>query len=96
MESAAILALITILGSTLVALFKLLDNNTKALQSLSDTNDKMAKESKQRNGHLGEMITAQSQQTAKNDIAILKAVNNITATQHVDTQQVEHQIVKEK
>lgn len=92
MTEATTLALVAILGTVITALFKLLDNNTKALRSLSDTNDKMARESKQRNGHLGELILKQGEMAIHNKEQVIDTVKGLV----IDKQTVNHQhVIKE-
>lgn len=87
-ENAVALALITIVGGVITSLFKLLNNNTKAIKSLDEG-------SRERNGHLGEMVKSQAEFTKKSTNQILKAVQSIP-TQNVQEQKVEHQTVKSK
>lgn len=90
MESAAILALIGILGSTMVALFKLLNNNTKAIKSLDEG-------SRERNGHLGEMVTRQIEIAIENKDQIVSQISGLTIDkQTVHNQTVEHEHVINK
>lgn len=106
MESAAILALIAILGSTMVALFKLLNQNTKALDKMTTamtnvahSNKRIADESKQRNGHLAELITEQGKQSVQiADMAVNKVIEGVqnVKTQNVINQKVEQSTVKDE
>jgi hypothetical protein len=90
MDSAIVLALIGILGSTIATLFKLLDNNTKAVNSLVETNDRMARESKERNGHLAEIAVDNKNQ-------IMDRIDGmIINKQTVHHQTVEHEQVLDR
>lgn len=66
---------------------------------IADGIERQANESKERNGHLGEMITEQSKQTAKlTEMAVAKViegVQNIT-TQNVIKQNVKQSTVKDE
>lgn len=79
MTEATILALITILGTTVGALFKLLDNNTKAvdkmveaMEHVATTNTRIADESEKRNGHLAEITVESKNQVLDRIDAIIK------------------------
>lgn len=87
-ENSIALALIAIVGGVITSLFKLLNNNTKAIKSLDEG-------SRERNGHLGEMVAKQSAFTKESTNQILKAVQGIPK-QNVQEQNVEHQTVKSK
>lgn len=90
MDSAIVLALISIIAAAMVSLFKLLDNNTKALQSLSETNDRMAKESEKRNGHLAEISIENKEQ-------IINRIDGmVIQKQTVHNQTVKHEHVESK
>lgn len=57
--------------------------------------ERQADESKERNGHLAELIVKQGELTKKvADSAVNKIISNVKV-QHVDKQEVEHQIIKE-
>lgn len=77
---------------------------SNAIQSMAksglrqaEATERSADEAKQRNGHLAELVTESTKTTqtlAENGIANIIAT--VHATQKVNTQQVEHQIVKEQ
>lgn len=80
-DDAALLALITILGTVITALFKLLQTNTKALadvaaanQLVADATTQAAKEAAERNGHLGDQNIKIAELVAKqnDDIRVMK------------------------
>jgi hypothetical protein len=100
-ESTSItLALITIVGAVITSLFKLLRDNTKAQDNVSTSLSEVAKatertamatertadESKKRNGHIAKLIVDSKKQ-------ILDSVQHVNS-QHVDTQEVNKQVIK--
>lgn len=103
-NEATTLALIAILGTVVTGLFKLLSNNTKALDKMSHSmgevaksNKRIADESKQRNGHLGELIVKQGEIAMQNKDQIVDNIKGLTINkQTVHQQTVEHEIVKNK
>lgn len=103
-NEATTLALIAILGTVVTGLFKLLSNNTKALDKMSHSmgevaksNKRIADESKQRNGHLGELIVKQGVIAMQNKEQIVDNIKGLTINkQTVHQQTVEHEIVKNK
>ena len=65
------------------------------LDRLAKAHETGNRESAERNGHLGELVTAQSKFTKKSTEQILQAVKNLPS-QHITEQKVEHQTVKNK
>lgn len=106
MDNASTFALITILGTVITALFKLLNDNTKALEKLVASSDKVASattkganEAKQRNGHLGELVSQGNELTSKilqQQKVSASILADSSTSQHIEKQVVDKQIVKGK
>lgn len=84
-DNAVALALIAIVGSVITALFKLLNNNTKAIKSLDEG-------SRERNGHLGELVERGRTESLEGISKVLAHLD----TQHVSKQTVDKQIVHDR
>lgn len=70
--------------------------NVKSMERLVEETKTGNEQSEKRNGHLGELIIKQSEQTQKiADVAVAKIVSNID-TQHVTKQNVDEQRVKKQ
>ena len=109
MENAVALAAITLAGTICAGFFalvnkqnSLMNKQTKVhgeiatgLDRLAKAHDTGNKESAERNGHLGELVTEQSKFTKESTKQILKAVQSIPS-QNVKEQKVEHQTIKNK
>lgn len=107
MENTVALAAIGLAGTICAGFFALvnkqntlMNKQTKVHGEIAFGLDRLAKahetgnkESAERNGHLGEMITEQTKFTKESTSQILKAVSSIP-TQNVKEQKVEHQTVK--
>lgn len=100
---ALFLAFLWKLGSVFVkALNDLTKSNEKVATSnkkIADAVEKQAKESAQRNGHLGELIIQSNEQTkAIADVAVTSIIDGVTNVKHqtVSAQVVEHEVVREK
>lgn len=72
-NNTVILALIAIIATVIPALFKLLNANTKVIARLSDSMDTQSRESKERNGHLGD----QNIELGKQNLQIVKLITEI-------------------
>lgn len=104
MESAAVLALIAIVGSVITAQFKVINSGAKATEKQAKATEDLVKETrkgnkeaKDRNGHLGELII-QSMESTKTVTkgatqTIIDAVGHVN-TQHISNQTVDHQEIK--
>ena len=102
MENAVALAAITLAGTICAGFFALVNKQNTIHSKIASGLDRLAKahetgnkESAERNGHLGELVTEQTKFTKKSTSQILKAVQSIP-TQHVSEQKVDHQTVKSK
>ena len=92
-ENATSLALVAIVGTVITALFKLLNANTKALGKLVDSSEKVAKatttsakEAKQRNGHLAELVVDSKKQVIH---AVSEVKQQNIGEQHIGTQVID-------
>lgn len=108
-ENAVAIAAITLAGTICAGFFalvnkqnSLMNKQTKVHGEIASGLDRLAKahetgnkESAERNGHLGELVTEQTKFTKESTSQILKAVQSIP-TQHVSEQKVDHQTVKSK
>ena len=65
----------------------------KSSNKVAEATVRSANEAKQRNGHLAELIITQGEMVK--NIAESATDKIIGAVQHVDTQKVEHQVIKE-
>ena len=102
MENAVALAAITLAGTICAGFFALVNKQNTIHSKIASGLDRLAKahetgnkESAERNGHLGELVTEQTKFTKESTSQILKAVQSIP-TQHVSEQKVDHQTVKSK
>lgn len=78
------------------AIEKMADPVVNGNERIANGIEKQANESAERNGHLGELILAQGEQTQKiADIAVKKIVASV-GVQHVDKQEVAHQHIESK
>jgi hypothetical protein len=96
------LAAIALAGSICAGFFALVNKQVKihgkiavGLDRLAAAHEKGNRESAERNGHLGELVTEQTKFTKKSTDQLLAAVKKIP-TQHIDEQRVEHQTVRHK
>lgn len=101
-ENTVALAVIALTTGICSGFFALVNKQIKIHGQIAHGLDRLAKahetgnkESAERNGHLGEMVTEQAKFTKESTKQILKAVQNIP-TQHVSEQKVDHQTVKSK
>ena len=101
-ENAVALAVIGLSTGICSGFFALVNKQIKIHGQIAHGLDRLAKahetgnkESAERNGHLGELVTEQSKFTKESTSQILKAVQSIP-TQNVQEQKVEHQTVKVK
>lgn len=98
-ENAVALATIGLATAIVTGFFALVNKQIKIHGQIAHGLDRLAKahetgnrESAERNGHLGELITEQSKFTKESTAQILKAVKSLP-TQNVKEQKVEHQTV---
>ena len=108
MDTAVFLAVLGVFSTMIVGLFKLIDNqskaqermalsldaNTKSNQEIAEATKTGAREAKQRNGHLADLILEQGKITQA--IADGATKNIVDAFQNVAEQKVEHQVVAHK
>lgn len=101
-DNAVALATIGLATAIVTGFFALVNKQIKIHGQIAHGLDRLAKahetgnrESAERNGHLGELVTAQSKFTKKSTEQILQAVKNLPS-QHITEQKVEHQTVKNK
>lgn len=101
-ENAVALAVIGLSTGICSGFFALVNKQIKIHGQIAHGLDRLAKahetgnkESAERNGHLGELVTEQTKFTKESTSQILKAVQSIP-TQHVSEQKVDHQTVKSK
>lgn len=101
-DNAVALATIGLATAIVTGFFALVDKQIKIHGQIAHGLDRLAKahetgnrESAERNGHLGELVTEQSKFTKKSTEQILQAVKNLPS-QHITEQKVEHQTVKNK
>jgi hypothetical protein len=101
-ENAVALAVIGLATGICSGFFALVNKQIKIHGQIAHGLDRLAKahetgnkESAERNGHLGELVTEQTKFTKESTSQILKAVQSIP-TQHVSEQKVDHQTVKSK
>lgn len=101
-DNAVALATIGLATAIVTGFFALVNKQIKIHGQIAHGLDRLAKahetgnrESAERNGHLGELVTEQSKFTKKSTEQILQAVKNLPS-QHVAEQKVDHQTVKVK
>lgn len=73
---------------------KNMKDNTEAMKQVAKATTQSAKEAKERNGHLAELQLKSQEMIDRNYNAVKDAVKNVTS-QHIDTQIVEKQTVKD-
>jgi len=96
------LAAIALAGTICAGFFAMVDKQVKihgkiatGLDRLAAAHEKGNRESAERNGHLGELVTEQSKFTKESTEQLLTAIQKIP-TQHIGEQQVEYQTIKHK
>jgi hypothetical protein len=96
------LAAIALAGTICTGFFAMVNKQVKihgkiatGLDRLAAAHEKGNRESAERNGHLGELVTEHSKFTKKSIEQLMAAVKQIP-NQHIAEQQVEHQTVKHK
>jgi len=101
-ENAVAIAAIGLAGTICAGFFALVNKQNTIHSKIANGLDRLAKahetgnkESADRNGHLGELVTEQSKFTKESTKQILEAVKKLPA-QHIGEQKVDHQTVKVK
>ncbi len=101
-ENSVALAVIALATGICSGFFALVNKQIKIHGQIAHGLDRLAKahetgnkESAERNGHLGELVTEQSKFTKESTKQILQAVKHLPS-QHVSEQSVEHQTIQVK